>query len=267
MNKSPDRLGDEEVDTTPANVCPTAGSSTVKLPELNNDLKDEIKTEIALALCSSDVVDRIANAVVDIFIDWLEDRIVAKAHEAASIDLEKHTNEIKELHKKISKLNRDIKDLQKADDEAEQYSRRNCLRIYGVRESPNENNKLDLNLSADVIDRSHRVTPKSQARNEASENERSLSYAEATRRGTPRPIIVKFSRYNARHQVYLSGLRLKDLPGPKLFIREDLTAKRSELYWKTLTKSLIKKFWTQRISAITQGKKVTIRNEQDLELL
>lgn len=56
----------------------------------------------------------------------------------------------------------------------EQYSRRNCLRIHGMKETPNESTddlalnlalgSLKIYLSLEHIDRSHRITPRLKAK-------------------------------------------------------------------------------------------------------
>ena len=83
--------------------------------------------------------------------------------------------------------------LERKVDQAEQYSRRNCLRISGVKEHPFEStDDIVLKMAADIesevqlsdIDRSHRVgNPK-------------------TPRSKPRDIIVKFATYRSRRSFY-----------------------------------------------------------------
>ena len=113
----------------------------------------------------------------------------------------------------ISKLKHDMND-------AEQYSRRNCVRLYGVPENSKEDTdqvmldlaseKLDIKLQRHEIDRSHRVgVPRTTS-----------SRSGAGNRPTPRPIIVKFTTYRTRDVVLKSRRNLK---GTHMGIEEDLT--------------------------------------------
>ena len=81
-----------------------------------------------------------------------------------------------------------VKDLQKKMDRQEQYSRRNCILIHGLKEENNEitdDRVLELfkdELTEDVLlvdlDRAHRIGQKRDSNNKL------------------RPVIVKFARYN-----------------------------------------------------------------------
>ena len=104
-------------------------------------------------------------------------------------------------------------------DQAEKYGRRNCLRISGIPEETGENTdnlvlKIADDIEADVrpqdIDRSHRVgNPK-------------------RKKATPREIIVKFSTYRARANLYRQRTLMKERGHEGEFINEDLTKKRNE---------------------------------------
>ena len=144
--------------------------------------------------------------------------------------------------------------------EQELYSRRNCLRIYGLDESPNEDTdvivmdlakqKLGIELAPCDIDRSHRLKVK---RSEGSHG--------------PNPIIVKFTRYNMRDCVYRVRSKLR---GTNIFINEHLTKERQALFSKVRTSQNVRKVWTSdfRITALTKDdRKVRINSERDLEKL
>ena len=72
-------------------------------------------------------------------------------------------------------------------DRQEQYSRRNCLLVHGIAETNDENTdglvlkkineKLDVEITENEIDRSHRIGRKKDGQK-------------------PRPIIAKITRYN-----------------------------------------------------------------------
>ena len=112
-----------------------------------------------------------------------------------------------------------MKNIQKLEDELDdqqQYSRRNCLLIHGIKEENKENveqkvmeifvNKLEAGVANVDISRTHRI---GRVRND--ENE-----------GKPRPIIVRFSSYRQRKKVFDSKKKLK---GQRITITESLIKK------------------------------------------
>lgn len=105
-------------------------------------------------------------------------------------------------------------------DQAEQYSRRNCLRISGVPEENEENtDNIVLRIATDIgssiqlpdIDRSHRIGRVNRARDR------------------PRDIIVKLATYRARSNFYRKRTSLKQSGHMGVYINEELTRKRSGL--------------------------------------
>ena len=119
--------------------------------------------------------------------------------------------------KKVIKLQRDV-------DDGEQYSRCNSVRISGVGESGEKDTDriikniardLDADITLNDTDRSYRVGK--------------------SRNGHPRAIVVKFTSYSARHAFYSKRMDLRHLnAGRNIFIKEDLTARRSELLFVCL---------------------------------
>ena len=105
----------------------------------------------------------------------------------------------------------------------EQYSRRNCIEIHGIPESPRESTNqialnlfktMNVNVNTSHISRSHRL-------------KRNPNHT----RNLPRPIIVKFVNYDVREQVYVNRNVLRTLPNCKrVFINENLTFYRKGLY-------------------------------------
>ena len=101
----------------------------------------------------------------------------------------------------MSDLNTSVKNLENQLDRQEHYSRRNCLLIHGITETQDENTDdislrtinehLELELTEKELDRTHRIG------NPKSGNKR------------PRPIIVKFARYNTRRKVFVNKKKLK----------------------------------------------------------
>ena len=89
-------------------------------------------------------------------------------------------------------MNKKVENLEKEIDKHEQYSRRNCLLVYGIVETDDEvrddlvietiSTKMKIEISHP--DRTHRIGKKKPGQNK------------------PRPIIVKLSRYNIRKNVF-----------------------------------------------------------------
>ena len=106
---------------------------------------------------------------------------------------------IKGLKQEVSSLKERVEELEKIGDDHEQYSRRNCLLLYGIEEENDEvtddkvisvlQEKMELHIDKEDLDRSHRIGKPSPRKK--------------------RPIIVKFSRYNIRKSAYSHKKRLK----------------------------------------------------------
>ena len=106
-------------------------------------------------------------------------------------------------------------------DEQQQYSRRTCLLVHGVKELPKENTddvvfdifdkKMEAGLTKTDITRSHRLGRKREGD------------------AKPRPIIVRFLSYRQRKMVYDTKKKLK---GQNIVVTENLTKKRYSLLRK-----------------------------------
>ena len=137
------------------------------------------------------------------------------------------------LQTKVATLeneNADLKNrvatLETALDNAEQYSRRNCLKISGVPETTelgtddyvcNLARAMDVELSIDDIDRSHRLgKPRTGADQQAK----------------PRDIIVKFISYRKRASFYKARILTKSRGFQGVFINEHLTKARAKLLYE-----------------------------------
>ena len=133
-------------------------------------------------------------------------------------------------------------------DELEQYSRRSCLVITGfvepraqqedtdgkVREFCRE--RLGVQLLERDIDRTHRLGPK------RTDQEGKVIH---------RPIIVKFSTYNVRQQVFTNKKKLK---GTGFAIFENLTKRNADLYKEVKTVAGFKNVWTSDGKIMTFNK-------------
>ena len=144
-----------------------------------------------------------------------------------------------------------------------QYSRRNCLVFTGIAEKKGEDTDkviqsfasefLEVEISDNEIDRSHRLGKR--------------------QTGKPRPIIVKFVRYNMRRKVMRERRKLR---GKNLGVQEHLTPFTEHLLRKANELSRkapwLKKTWTWdgRVTCLVQysnehpEQKVTVKNNEDL---
>ncbi|KAI4457876.1 l1 transposable element-related [Holotrichia oblita] len=143
---------------------------------------------------------------------------------------------------KISSLENEIKDLKSSNeklkvecnektDRLEQYSRQNSVRIFGVKEVPTENieevvkeiimRKLNINLADSYIEKCHRVGLK--------------------KTNSDRPVIVKFSSYKHKSEVFRHKSKLK---GTNIIMREDLTYYRLMEFRRLTEKYGRRNVWT-----------------------
>ena len=109
---------------------------------------------------------------------------------------------MKDLKSDMSDLNTSVKNLENQLDRQKQYWCRYCILIHGITETQDENTgdvslrpineHLELQLTEKELDRTHVVG------NSKSDNKR------------PRPIIVKFARYNTRRKVFVNKKWLKN---------------------------------------------------------
>jgi len=141
-------------------------------------------------------------------------------------------------------------------DEREQYSRRNNLRIFGVKEEASEDtdqlvmdvaSKVNVDISVGSIDRSHRVGK--------------------VTAGKPRPIIVKFVSYADRREVFHNKKQLKN---SSITIREDLTKYRLNLLRRAVSAYSMRNVWSADgviLVKVNSSRPYRIKTESDLKKL
>ena len=205
----------------------------------------------------------------------LECKLSAKQHELAS------------LAKAIDTHHESLQSLQRISNDQEQYSRRNCLRFFGIPEADGENTDelickvasehLKLAISKNDIERSHRLG----AKKDTSEKESSKRVTRSSKskdpeephepKTKPRVIIARFISYRVRRLILLKRSELK---GKKMGIDEDLTRINANLLKKTKDTQKIIAAWSSdgRIIALlpaSGGKTVKrmIRDESDLDTI
>ncbi|XP_072164256.1 uncharacterized protein [Diadema setosum] len=248
------------VDTDPQTP---ADHRSETLPLTMTNVKETLQAQIKEALCSDDIIERMQEVITDAILE----KVTQSVYEAISLDLAQLKAEQHSVNAKLKALENDISKVQHDIEEQEQYSRRECLRFYGIPETKDENTDavitdvvkkhLGITLQSSCIARSHRITPSSRQ--------------ETERQQTPKPIIVKFAVYNTRQIVYDAKSRFKGSP---IFVHEDLTLQRRSLVNAAAKKSSVKRVWTKdgKITALVKiygkdDKRVPIRNMSDIERL
>lgn len=210
----------------------------------------------------------------------LTDQVERNESKILTLEIENDAKQgkIEKLEKCLEKQNDAIVRLQNKSNESEQYSRRNCLRLFGVEEHVGENtddvvmriakDNLGINLNKCDIDRSHRTGPP--AREQITTNPRHASRSASQRNPTPgtapsstssisspqsskaspssrartahhRPIIIKFATYRARDTVIKARRRLKN---SGITIVEDLTKTNYAILQKARSSSKVTSAWS-----------------------
>lgn len=159
-------------------------------------------------------VSELINVIVDGVLEGLQTKVKSLETENAELKTENA-----DLKLKVMKL-------ETAFEGAEQYSRRNCLKISGVPETIdvstddyvcNLARAIDVDLSINDIDRSHRLGKP------ATEDEP---------RTKPRDIVVKFVSYRTRAQFYKARVLTKSRGYRGVFVNEHLTKTRGFLMYE-----------------------------------
>ena len=219
-------------------------------------IKDIIKNKTFLSLVEGSISKRL---------NEMEQTI--EKQDALIMELQTSNNdkskELTALKQQVNRLNYNLEALDQKLDAQEQYSRRNCVRLFGCPEKSGENTyitvlkvaseHLHMDLKLEDIERSHRVGKRK----------------EHPDRQNPRGIIVKFKSYRKR-QEFISKRR--QLKGQKISIVEDLTSRNQKLLNETRTNIKVDKAWSKdgRIYALLKGNNnqtKLIHNSEDLKKL
>ena len=165
-------------------------------------------------------------------------KFINEKFEEMEADRKEKEQQISELKIEVKSLNEKVETMDRSLDCHEQYSRRNCLLIHcllihGVKENEKEDTdevvitffekEMKEKLSANDTDRSHRLGKKQTGRR-------------------PRPIIIKFARYNVRNIIFR---KKKILKGKAVSITENLTKKRITEMKVARETYGFKKVWSQ----------------------
>lgn len=193
----------------PAGLSDTAAHFTFEethLQKIASLMKESFQPQVAQIL--QDSVQQSVTALVN--------SIVTGVLAGLNVKIASLQDENKQLRQRVQKL-------EEAADSAEQYSRRNCLRITGAPEADNEDTddfvvnlarNIDVELCLQDIDRSHRLG----------------RLQEDTTK--PRDIIVKFATYRMRAKFYKARVLTKDRGFRGVFVNEHLTKPRSKILYE-----------------------------------
>ena len=209
-------------------------------------------TTMMPGLSEQDVI-RVASMVKQMLhqeIDQIVQIKVDNATQSLTSELKVHHEKYKELEDRCRLLEHEVHGLKVKHDDAEQYSRRMCLRLAGLPETEHEDvhklvlefaDKVQANISPVDIDRVHRIG-KTNSSNSADEA------AGGARSRLGREIIIKFTNSSARLRLLKGRARLREDGVKNIFINEDLTPARKKLAFecrkiKRLKNSVIKKTW------------------------
>ena len=193
------------------------------------------------------------DAVMDILKQAVTDKL--------SLEIRELKDLLKEKDHKIKQLQKQVSELENKADGLEQYSRRNSLRIFGIKEKEFENpvdvalkiinDEMGLEMKTDSLDRVHRVGKK-------------------PTNGSSRSLLVKFTTYRDRDKVFRNRSRLKNAETGRIYVNEDLTRLRANLVYKARKLKREKKLddcWThdgQVLIKDKHGRVKAVNSEADL---
>ena len=168
------------------------------------------------------------------------DNVITKLQKAICGQLQKEVGELREIikgkDKRISELENKVAEFERKQDDYEQYSRRNSIRVSGIAQEDSENlEQKVLDVFNDVMKVTPPVTPDQIDR---------LHRVGRPKKDVEQQVLVKFATYRIRNKVFRSKKNLKrpatstengQEPGEerikRIFINEDLTSHRSSLLW------------------------------------
>ncbi|XP_071050802.1 uncharacterized protein [Onthophagus taurus] len=161
-------------------------------------------------------------------------------------------NDLNNMGKEVIGLKTQLVVANRKIDELEQYTRKDNLRVYGIKELKGENTnelimnvcreKMGINIQSSDISTSHRLR--------APEN-------------GIKPIIVRFTRRDVKKQIFNFKKKLK---GTQIVIKEDLTARKAQLLKTAAGKLGPRAVWTSNCNIDTKwGRRyLEIRRLEDI---
>ena len=266
-------------------MAPTDGKKAPKHQHSGDLDLDELVNKVKTSKAFQKAVDEAVKIAFQQEMSVMREAIESqegRIHELEASN-EKKAKEISHLTTQLEQQRSTIQSLQNNCNDLEQYSRRNCIRLFGVPEKKGEDSmetvceiakqKLGVTLPKSAIDRAHRVgQPYNDRAKPANATKKGNEDSPAPPRDKrPRPIIVKLISYQTRRALLSQRRKLKDTG---ISIHEDLTKKNQKLLSDTRKHSKVISAWSTdgRIVALlpaTGGKTITrgIRDYNDLNIL
>lgn len=199
----------------------------------------------------------VTNIIISKFDDnWMStliDKITEKVEQSCKNKLKEQEEKINQMEKEVNNLKIELEQVKMDKDNVEQYTRKNNVRIFGIKEVNQENTenlviklcqeKLNINLTANDIEICHRVGTNNNKNN--------------------RPIFVKLISNKVKNDIYYAKSKLKGL---KITIREDITKHRMEIIKTAVEEFGPKNVWTQNGSMYIycNNKKNYVKNVEEL---
>ncbi|XP_030757167.1 uncharacterized protein LOC115883031 [Sitophilus oryzae] len=194
----------------------------------------------------------------DNFPDELVTRIADHIFQRLDDRLAKMDDKLGSFMNQVNNNSEAIRTIENKVDKNEQYDRLNNLRIYGIKESPGENqevllktvtsllkNKLNITVTKEDFDRCHRVG------------------VSGTGMAGDRPVLVRFVSFLVRSEVYQNKRLLKKTG---FVIREDLTGNRIKLVKEAINKYGVTNVWTVngKVFILKNNNKVCVAGSDDI---
>lgn len=190
---------------------------------------------------------------------WMES-LITKICEKVEISFkdrfDKQERQIVKLEKQVSSLKSDIEQLQINNDKLEQYSRKNDIRIFGLKEKRNEN----------IVEETYSFFKQKLGAQIERADIREVNRIGKNMENRDRPIIVKFMKESSKNEVFY---KKKQLKGTGITMREDLTKARLDLIKVAIEQFESKNVWTQggRVFVFAQNRKHVVNNIEDINNL
>jgi exosome complex exonuclease DIS3/RRP44 len=230
-----------------------------KLKEVQSAIKAEVQKELEnVNKRLKEVMDTVKTQ--EVIIEELRNKVSDLETKTETLGKQNETtvNKCEKLKEILYEREAKINSLDRRNNDLEQYSRRNNIRIYGLKDEKKEtyfdtcqkvlslmNDKLGIKLRNGDVDIAHRIGKFSRDGN--------------------RPVICKFVQRFAKHDIIRSRRKLK---GTHYVIREDLTNINAKLLENVASHSKVKVAWSDEgkiIALLTNNNKYVVSQLSDLD--
>lgn len=210
------------------------------LPSQSNMNTEEFTKAFASALTNEKVIGLLKGVLTDALshdLSLLQDNCEKLKKSVVALQesnegLQKQVASFKAIMKtkdeEIAHLKETVEEIKFDLDNLEQNSRRNSLRISGLKENTDES-LLDTTLK--FFNETMKITPPIVSNNIERIHRIGTSNGKQPN-NKPRTVLVKFNNYSARQKIFSQRSQLrKNERGAEIYINEDLTKARSNLLW------------------------------------